>query len=232
MRKSLLFWMYFLLSIILATYFATRIITSYLGRGPISTVKHIEITSDKKDVDLEPIGVAVGIRHGTTLRSLDLHQINNRIMHVPGVKNASTRRLPNGDLIIKTQYHNAVAMWTDGVLYYPLADDGTIIDTPFEKPNENTIVFSGERPMDMNDLNEIITGASVISEYIDYMNMVESRRWNIITKGGITIYLPEENPIAAINKISVLNQTHKILSRKIEIIDMRDNARILIKTKK
>ena len=226
MKKSLLFWLYFVLSIILAIYFATRIITSYLGRGPISYVRHIEITSDAKDIDLEPIGVVIGIRHGTTLRSLDLHQINNRVMSVPGIKNASTRRLPNGNLIIKTQPHNAVAMLKEGDLYYPLADDGTKIETPFDKPNENTIVFSGPRP---NNLNDIIASASVISEYIDYMDMVESRRWNIHTKNGTIIYLPEENISAAINKINVLNQTHKLLSRKIDIIDMRDDTRILIK---
>ena len=229
MKKSLLFWLYFILSIILAIYFATRIITSYLGRGPISNVRHIEITSDKKDVDLEPIGVAIGIRHGTTLRSLDLHQVNNRVMGVPGIKNASTRRLPNGDLIIKTRQHNAIAMWTDGAMYYPLSDDGTKIDTPLGTPNENTIVFSGDLP---DDLTDIISGVSGLSEYIDYMNMIESRRWNIHTKNGITIYLPENNLAAAVNKISILNQTHKILSRNIDTIDMRDNARILIKTKK
>jgi len=229
MRKSLLFWLYFVLSIVLATYFATRIISSQLGRGPISHVKHIEITSTQKDIDLEPIGVAVGIRHGTTLRSLDLHQINNRVMSVPGIKNSSTRRLPNGKLIIKTEPYNAVAMWTDGAMYYPLSDDGTKIDTPFETPNENTIVFSGEIP---DDLTEIINSVSVLSEYIDYITMVESRRWNIHTKNGTTIYLPENNPTAAVNKISVLNQTHKILSRNIEILDMRDNARILVKTRK
>ena len=229
MKKSLLFWLYFILSILLATYFATRIITSYLGRGPISYVRHIEILADKKDIDLEPIGAAIGIHHGTTLRSLDLHQINNRIMAVPGIKNASTRRLPNGNLIIKTEFYNAVAMWTDGAMFYPLADDGTKIDTPFEKPDENTIVFAGNLP---GDLTDIINSVSVISEYIDYMNMVEERRWNIHTKNGTVIYLPEDNPTSAINRISALNKTHKILSRDIEVIDLRDNARILIKTKK
>ena len=64
------------------------------------------------------------------------------------------------------------------------------------------------------------------------MNMVESRRWDIHTKNGITIYLPENNPNVAVNKISLLNQTHKILSRNLDIIDMRDDARILVKTRK
>jgi cell division protein FtsQ len=229
MKKSLLFWLYFVLSILLAIYFATRIITSYLGRGPISTVKHIEITSDHKDADLESIGMAVGIRHGTPLRGLDLHQINNRVISIPWIKNAATRRLPNGNLIIKTKQHNAIAMWTDGAMYYPLSDDGTKIDTPFETPNENTIVFSGELP---DNLTDIIANVSGLSEYIDYINMVEGRRWNIHTKNGITIYLPENTPASAVNKISVLNQTHQILSRDIDILDMRDNARILVKTRK
>jgi cell division protein FtsQ len=229
MKKALFFWLYFIVSIILAVYFATRIITSQIGRGPISHVKHIEIKSDSKDIDLESIMIATGIKAGTRIRSVDLRQTNNRVMAVPGIKNASTRRLPNGDLIIKTQQHTAVAMWSDGAMYYPLSADGTKIDTPFDKPDENTIVFRGELP---ENLTDIINSVSALSEHIDYINMIESRRWNIHTKNGITIYLPENNPMVAVNKISVLNQTHKILSRDIEIIDMRDNARILVKTRK
>jgi len=229
MKKVLFFWLYFILSIILAIYFATRIITSQLGRGPVSHIKHIEIVSDTKDIDLQPIKIAIGIKPGMTIRSTDLRQINNRVMAVPGVKNASTRRLPNGDLIIKTQQYTAVAMWSDGAMYYPLSADGTKIDTPFDHPDENTVVFRGDLP---DDLTDIINSVSGLTEYIDYMTMVESRRWNIYTKNGITIYLPEENPSSAVNKITLLNQTHKILSRQIDIIDMRDNRRILITTRK
>lgn len=229
MKKALFFWIYFILSIILAIYFATRIITSQIGRGPVSHIKHIEIISDSRDADLEPIKMAIGIKPGTKIRSIDLHQINNRVMSVPGIKNAATRRLPNGDLIIKTQQYKAVAMWFDGVMYYPLSADGTKIDTPIDQVDKNTIVFRGDLP---EDLTDIINSVSGLSEHIDYINMVESRRWNIHTKSGITIYLPEENPSTAVNKITLLNQTHKILSRAIDIIDMRDTQRILITTRK
>lgn len=229
MRKTIFFWLYFILSIILAIYFATRIITSQIGRGPISHIKHIEIISDTRDVDLEPIKMAIGIKPGTKIRSADLHQINNRVLSVPGVKNAATRRLPNGDLIIKTQQYTAVAMWSDGTMYYPLSADGTKIDTPMDTPEKNTVVFRGDLP---DDLTDIINAVSGLSEYIEYINMVESRRWNIHTKNGTIIYLPENNPASAINKIILLNQTHQILSRQIDIIDMRDNRRILVQTRK
>ena len=41
MKKSIFFWLYFCVSIILAIYFAVRIITSQMGRGPISSVQNI-----------------------------------------------------------------------------------------------------------------------------------------------------------------------------------------------
>lgn len=200
-----------------------------MGRGPISVTKHVHIINNSKDFDVEPIKMAVGIPSGTKIRSIDLHLINNRILDVPGIEKSATQRLPNGDLVIKTQKYDVVALWTDGVDYYPLSADGTKIDKPSSERNENTLVFQGALP---NDLTQIINSVSVLSQYIDYLTMVESRRWNIRTKNGITIYLPENSPVNAINKINVLNQTHKLLSRKIDIIDMRDNARILVKTKK
>ena len=228
MKKSILFWLYFVLSIILAIYFAVRVITSQMGRGPISNVKHIQ-TYGTNIKDDKIVKMSLGITNGTSLRSIDLYQLNNRISTIPGVKNSAVRILPNGDIAVKIQKHKVIATWTDGVYYYPLSADGTQIQTPSQERNDNSIVFRGDLP---DDLTDIISGLSSISKYIDYVNMVESRRWNIHTKNGTTIYLPEKDSAAAINKIKVLNKTHKLLSRKLEIIDMRDSARILVKEQK
>ena len=229
MKKSIFFWLYFVVSIILAVYFAARIITSQIGRGPVSYVKNVSITSDSRDADLEPVKMVIGITKNTNIKAVDLHQINNRVLSVPGIKNASTRRLPNGDIIIKTEQYKVAAQWSDGDIFYPLSLDGVKIDKPTSERNSNTIVFRGVVP---DNIADIIHGLSPIAGYIDYVNMVESRRWNVHTKNGTTLYLPEDNPSVAINKINILNQTHKILSRKIDIIDLRDDARILVKTKK
>ena len=61
------------------------------------------------------------------------------------------------------------------------------------------------------------------------MEWIENRRWNIVTNGGTTIMLPEKNPSAAIGHLIILNKNHAILDRDIKIIDMRDDARILVK---
>ena len=228
MKKSILFWLFFVLSIILAVYFAVRVITGQMGRGPISSVQNI-ITYGTNAKDDEIIKMSLGIALGTNLRAVDLHQLNNRVANIPGVKKSAVRRLPNGDILIKIQKHKIVATLWDGEFYYPLSSDGTKINTPISERNDNTIVFRGELP---ENLTDIINSVSVLSKDIDYINYVESRRWNIHTKNGITIYLPEKDMDVAINKINRLNHTHKLLSRKLEIIDMRDSARILVKERK
>ena len=228
MKKSILFWLYFVLSIVLAVYFSVRIITGQMGRGPISNVQNI-ITRGTSAKDAEIIKMSVGVSDGTNLRSIDLHQLNNRVANIPGVKKSAVRRLPNGDIAIKIQKYRIVATWSDGEYFYPLSADGTKINTPSTERNNNSIVFRGELP---ENLTDIINHVSVISKDIDYIDYIESRRWNLHTKNGTVIYLPEQNPEIAINKINMLNHTHKLLSRKLDIIDMRDNARILVKERK
>lgn len=228
MKKSILFWLYFVLSIVLAVYFSVRIITGQMGRGPISNVQNI-ITRGTSAKDAEIIKMSVGVSDGTNLRSIDLHQLNNRVANIPGVKKSAVRRLPNGDIAIKIQKYRIVATWSDGEYFYPLSADGTKINTPSIERNNNSIVFRGELP---ENLTDIINHVSVISKDIDYIDYIESRRWNLHTKNGTVIYLPEQNPEIAINKINTLNHTHKLLSRKLDIIDMRDNARILVKERK
>ena len=103
MKKTVFFWLYFVASIILAIYFACRRIITQMGRGPISTVKHIQIINNSADFNPDTIKMAVGISNETNVRSIDLHQINKRVLGVPGIKKSATRRLPNGELIIKTE---------------------------------------------------------------------------------------------------------------------------------
>jgi cell division septal protein FtsQ len=49
------------------------------------------------------------------------------------------------------------------------------------------------------------------------------------TKGGIVVMLPEDNPLDAIGTLVALNNNHNILNKEIQVIDMRDAARILVK---
>lgn len=226
MKRSIWFWLYFVIAIILGVYFATRIFMVSTGHGPLSYVRSLSISADIPNKDLTPVAAAAAVAPGTRAYGATLDAINSRIASTAGVKNAATRRLANGNLTVRVQLYQAVAQWTDGEQYYPLSADGTIVNNPTTTRNPNTVVFRGDVP---NDISNITNTAHNMVADLDYLEFIEKRRWNLHTLGGITVMLPERDPAAAIASLMILDKNHKILSRDIDVIDMRDDSRILIK---
>lgn len=226
MKRSFMFWVYFVVAIVLGVYFATRIVMTKIGHGKLATIHNISIVADTHDHDLATVEAAAKSALRAPTSSLDLAVLNNRMIAVPGVRNVSTRRLPNGTLRIRVEMHQTVAQWTDGVAFYPLAADGTTVEIPSETRDDGAIVFRGTLP---EDISEITNAAQPIANIIDYLEWIENRRWNIVTQNGMTIMLPESNPAAAVREFISLNDRQNILERNIKTIDMRDSARILVK---
>ena len=226
MKRSIMFWLYFVIAIILGIYFATRMITTGLGHGKLATIHNVIISTDTPDSDLTAVQTVAAAGLGAKTNSLNIDSLNRRIDEVPTVQHSATRRMPNGTLRVMVHFYNAVAQWTDGVAFYPLASDGTIIRTPSDARDTTAVVFRGMLP---ENLSEITAAARTIISDIDYMEWIENRRWNIITNGGITVMLPENDPVAAIRGLHSLNEKQHILAKDINTIDMRDAARILIK---
>ncbi len=226
MKRNIWFWVCFVASIILATYFATRIIMTGLGYGPSARVRTISISADQGDKDLSALAAAAAVAPGTDTYSVDLAALNARVGQTPGVRASAVRRMPNGNLSVRVKLYRAVAQWTDGENFFPLSADGTIVRRPADSRDTGTVLFRGDLPDDISEITKI---AHNMIGHLDYMEWIENRRWNMITTGGITILLPEQDADAAVSTLLVLNKNHGILSKDIQIIDMRDSARILIK---
>ena len=216
MKRSIWFWLYFVIAIILAVYFATRIVMTYMNRGEIAHVRRISISADGPKKDLTSVATAAAVAPGTNAFRISLDTINARVSAVPGVRNCAIRRTPNGNLSVRVELYQAIAQWTDGINFFPLSADGT----------SGTVVFRGELPPDISEITN--TAQSMINN-LDYIEWIEGRRWNIHTNTGITVMLPENNPTDAIASLLVLDKNHGILSKQIKVIDMRDSARILVK---
>lgn len=226
MKRKILFWLSFVLAIILAVYFSTRIIMTFMGHGFISQVHRVSISSFPQTNDLTAVAAAAGVTSGTHTYAIDLDEMNNRIAAVPGVRHSAVRRRPDGNLIIRVELYQAVALWTDGINFYPLSADGTIVNRPSDVRAPGTILFQGKLP---DNIDQITKSAQRLAGDVDYMEWIENRRWNLHTNGGITVMLPEKDPYSAIGTLIILNQNHNILGKDIRVLDMRDSARILVK---
>ena len=226
MKRSFGFWLYFGLAIVLAVYFSVRIIMVFLGHGNVARIRNISISADVPDKDLSALAAAAATAPGAHTYSVSLDEVNTRVATVPGVYKSAVRRMPNGNLAVRVKLYRAVALWSDGENFFPLSADGTIVQRPSDARAEGTILFRGNVP---NDITEITNAAHGLINDVDYLEWIEGRRWNLYTSSGITVMLPEENPTAAIGALGIMNKNHQILSKKLDVIDMRDPARILVK---
>ncbi len=226
MKRTIWFWLSFIVAVILAVYFSVRIITTGIGQSRNSFVRNVSITANEQNKDLSAVVSAINIAPGTNAYSIDLQEMNERVSNVPGIKKSAVRRMPNGNISVHVSLHKAVALWTDGENFFPLSADGTIVNTPSQTRNISNIVFRGKIPSDISD---ITASAHKLVGHLNYIEWIENRRWNLHTNTGIVVMLPEHNPSAAINTLIVLNNKHGILNKKITTIDMRDPSRILVK---
>ncbi|MCQ2598816.1 MAG: cell division protein FtsQ/DivIB [Alphaproteobacteria bacterium] len=215
-----------MLSIVLATYFSTKIIITSRGQSGMSQVHKIYVNADTANADLTAVASAAAVTPGTNSYALDLQQVNARVALIPGVKNSAVHRRPDGNLDVIVSFYKTIAVWTDGEKFYPLSADGTIVKEPSNMHTPESVLFRGKLP---NDISGITAAARGIVRHLDYLEWIEGRRWNLITTGGTTIMLPEKNPETAIASLIVLHQNNNILNKDIQMIDMRDDMRILVK---
>lgn len=197
-----------------------------MGHGVAARVHTISISATPRVGDLNAVAAAAAVAPGTQTYSVDLDTLAARISAVPGVRDAAVRRMPNGNLAVRVKMYTAVAQWTDGDAFFPLSADGTIVRRPEAQRDPASVLFRGPLP---DDISEITKAAHNLIGNLDYMEWIENRRWNLQTKSGITVMLPENKPADAIASLIVLNEKHDLLAREISVIDMRDDARILVK---
>ena len=226
MRRSIWFWLCFGVAILLAVYFASRIIMVGTGHGAMARLHKTFIIADVENKDMTALSAAASLPKNTSFYSINLKDMNNNILSVPGVKNSAVRRLPNGNLVIHVSFHHFVASWTDGENYFPLSDDGTIANKPSPERPTSAVLFRGPVP---DNITKITNAANDMLADIDYIEWIENRRWDIHTNGGIVIKLPEDDFAYAIASLITINKNHNIFGRDISVIDMRDPARILVR---
>jgi cell division protein FtsQ len=58
---------------------------------------------------------------------------------------------------------------------------------------------------------------------------VGQRRWNLVLNNDIEIWLPEEDAVAALQKLAKLDGEYKLLSREFGVVDLRLPDKLYLK---
>ena len=189
-------------------------------------LKNVKISGIENTKASEVVNIVSKLR-GISLISVDLKKISSEINNIDWVKKSDLRKIYPSTLEVKVYEHNPIAIWYNEGNKFLVDGESKIITELNPNKFKNLKVIAG--PNALEDIPAII---SMIKNYPDFAKKIKSllrvgdRRWTIRLHNGITIHLPEKNVANAIEEIEDLDREFSLLSRYIEIIDMRLPDRI------
>lgn len=206
-------------------------LTSSLG----FTVDDVLVYGRNK-TSLEEVNNIVNTRYGDNILNINIHQLKNDLEQLPWIKSVTVQRsyFPNV-LQINLTERQVQSLWQINNNFYPIDADGFVIHSEYIPSNPMLLIIGQGAPEHINELLEIIKEDERLFKRIKVANYISQRRWNIILddiENGITIKLPQDNIKMAWQKLIKLNKTQGLLKRKLTIIDLRFNDKVLVKPRK
>ena len=189
-------------------------------------LKNVKILGIENTKPTEVINIVSGLKE-TSLSNIDLHEISTQINNIDWIKKSELRKIYPSTLVVKVYEHNPIAIWFNNGNKFLVDDESEIIKELNPNNFKNLKVIAGLNALE--DIPEII---SMIRNYPEFEKKIKSllrvgdRRWTVRLHNGITIHLPEKNVANAIEEIEQLDSKHALLSRYVDIIDMRLPDRI------
>lgn len=205
--------------------------TSYIG----FTVDDVLVYGRQK-TPITEVNNIVGSRYGENILTIDIHQLKQDLQQLPWVKSVTVERSYFPNIIkINLREKQVKSLWQMNNRFYPIDADGQIIQTGFI-PNKPMLLIVGKgAPDNINFLLDTIQEDEELYNRIKVANFISERRWDVTIddiENGITIKLPQEDFDKAWSKLIKLNKTMGILKRKLTIIDLRFDNKVMVKPRK
>ena len=195
---------------------------------PEFTVRLMAIDGASPGVD-EDIREILPVEFPTTSFDLDLEHMRAVITGLDAVKSAQLRIRPGGILRVTVTEREPAAIWRAEHGLDLLDRDGhrvAPLDARTDRPDLPLIAGQGA-DAHVAEALALVRAAHPIAGRLRGLVRVGERRWDVVLDRGQRILLPEEAPVAALERVIALSLApdEDLLARDITVVDMRHSAR-------
>lgn len=158
---------------------------------------------------------------------LDLDALRAAVLKVGAVADATVRVKSGGILEIHVTPRIPVALWRQDDGLHLIDRDGTdmgAVATRAERPDLLLVAGDGAKEA-LGEAMAIMAAARPIAPHLRGLVRMGDRRWDLVLERGQRIMLPQDNAIAALQRVVVMAQTQDLLERDIVAVDMRNPDR-------
>lgn len=184
----------------------------------------------RKETASADILKALNVKRGQPMVHFDPVDAQEKIEALGWVETASVKReLPN-NIIVRIKERVPAAIWQEGKSYTLVDRNGVKISSEDVKRFTHLKVLTGDNaPKNTLALLRIVDQVPDLRERVIGAAWVGDRRWTLHMDNEVSIQLPSENPELAWRKLAVMIQDHDLLNRDIEMIDLRQPDKTVIR---
>lgn len=173
---------------------------------------------------------ALGVEEGLSMVAFDARAAQRRLAALPAVASATVQKVYPSDLIVSIVEKEPVARWrVDGVTFLIDAAGEQLAAIDAASGHDLPLAIGDGAADDAMTLIGVMADHPLLADRLIAMSRIADRRWDLIYDNGLRIMLPEAGVGEAMALIEQLDADHTLLSRDLEIIDLRVSGELALR---
>lgn len=161
---------------------------------------------------------------------IDLTDLRNRIEALPAIASASVRNAGGGYLSVEVTERVPALIWQSRAGDALIDAEGHYVAALENRTPERPLPMIAGEGADraVDEAMSLFAAARPLGDQLLGLVRVGERRWDVVLRDGPRILLPAEAPLAALNRVLVLDDVQQILTRDLVRIDLRNPQQMTV----
>ena len=167
-----------------------------------------------------------------SLFSFDVKKARVDLSKISWVKSVVVSKAYPDRLIVRIVERQPFAIWQNGEVLDLVETGGKAIDSFDERFGYLPLLVGEGANVHGADIVYQTSRISVLNDKIKAYVRVGDRRWDLHLKNGMSVRLPADGLGLALQKLSQLDKSKKLLSRELAVVDLRLKDRLVVSLSK
>ena len=199
----------------------------FTNLGTRTKLKEIHLIG-RENISKELLIQKLELNSQTSMISINLKSLNEKLQSINWIKSSVIeRRLPH-TIIIKLEEHKPFALLQVRDGHIVISSEGTKIIKDNGKFGYLPVINGNGSEKYASKMLDMLSSEPNLFHQVWAISFVSKRRWDVSLRSGIKIKLPEKDPSAAWTKLSEIDRLEAILSREVDVIDMRKKDHLVL----
>jgi cell division protein FtsQ len=176
------------------------------------------------------LDAAIGVNTGDALLGYSVADARTRILSIASVQDAVVQRRWPSTIVVSLVERTAFAVWQHEGKFTLIDRYGSILaDQDARLAGDLPLVVGAGAPAHAAQLMDALAKYPQITSHLVAAVRVSDRRWNLRVTSGADVLLPEDDAESALARLDRLQTDHRLLDRKMKVIDLRLADRITLR---